>query len=54
MTYQYKIKEKRLSKGFTQQQMADKLGVTLRTYRRYENVEYPAPYDALHRIKKLL
>ena len=54
MNYQYQIKEKRIAKGLTQQEMADKLGVSLRTYRRCENVEYPSNYDFLRRVMRLL
>lgn len=33
------FKPKRLAAGLTQQEVADRLGVSLRTYRRYENLE---------------
>lgn len=54
MTYQLQIKKKREHLGITQQEAADKLGIHLRSFRRYENLEVTVPYDMLVKIKKLL
>lgn len=37
--YQYRLKELRLRNRYTQQQVADVIGVTIHTYRRYETGE---------------
>lgn len=54
MTYQLQIKKKREHLGITQQEAADKLGIHLRSFRRYENLEVTVPHDMLVKIKKLL
>lgn len=44
------LKEFRKGKGYTQQQMADMLGVTLRAYRNYEYGERKMPYEILSKF----
>ncbi len=50
----YRWKGFRATLGVTQQQMADKLGVHLRTYRRWENMEIIPKKEVQCRITNLL
>lgn len=45
-----KIKEFRKSKKYTQQEMADALGISLRAYRNYEYGERQMPYEVLSKF----
>ena len=47
------IKEKRLFFGYTQEQMADKLEISLRQYVRIDNEEYLPRRDVLSKLIKL-
>ena len=48
------LKEVRKQTGFTQQEVADKLGVSLRTYQRYEIDGDRVDYKKLMQISKIL
>ena len=48
------LKEVRKQTGFTQQEVADKLGVSLRTYQRYEIDGDGVDYKKLMQISKIL
>ena len=48
------LKEVRKQAGFTQQEVADKLGVSLRTYQRYEIDGDGVDYKKLMQISKIL
>lgn len=45
-----KLKQFRKEKRYTQQEMADVLGVSLRAYRNYEYGERQIPYDVLSKF----
>lgn len=45
-----KLKQFRKEKRYTQQEMADALGVSLRAYRNYEYGERQMPYDVLSKF----
>lgn len=45
-----KIKEFRKSKKYTQQEMADVLGISLRAYRNYEYGTRQIPYEVLSKF----
>lgn len=45
-----KLKQFRKEKRYTQQEMADALGVSLRAYRNYEYGERQIPYDVLSKF----
>lgn len=47
------FKEVRLKYGYTQQKMADVLGIKIRTYRSYELGEVTAPYKIISSVLKL-
>lgn len=48
------IKETRIKKGLTQQQLADETGMTLRTIQRIENSEVKPSLNSLTAISKVL
>jgi transcriptional regulator with XRE-family HTH domain len=48
------IKEARIKKGLTQQQLADETGMTLRTIQRIENSEVKPSLNSLTAISKVL
>ena len=48
------IKERRIKKGMTQQQLADDCGITLRTIQRIENGEVKPSLHSLNTISKVL
>lgn len=48
------IKELRIKKGMTQQQLADDCGITLRTIQRIENGEVKPSLHSLNTISKVL
>jgi transcriptional regulator with XRE-family HTH domain len=48
------IKELRLKKGMTQQQLADDCGITLRTIQRIENGEVKPSLHSLNTISRVL
>ena len=48
------IKERRIKKGTTQQQLADDCGITLRTIQRIENGEVKPSLHSLNTISKVL
>lgn len=54
MIKQHELKERRLKLGLTQKQVADKLGIHFRTWRRYENLEQIVPYWNEHKIRAIL
>lgn len=47
-----KLKEKRKEKNLTQQQMADKLGISLKQYQNYEVKTIP-PYEKLLKLNEI-
>ena len=49
-----RIKALRALKGFTQEEMADKLNITRKVYIKYENKPYSVPIDKLKPIANLL
>ncbi len=49
-----RLNETRKSKGFTAQNMADKLGLTLRSYQFYEGGKRSPSFDTLVRIADIL
>ena len=49
-----RIKQKRLSKGFTQQKLADELGKSLSTIKKYESGMALPPIDVLTKISNVL
>lgn len=48
------IKELRIKKGFTQQQLADETGMTLRTVQRIENGEVKPSLYSLNNLSRVL
>jgi len=48
------IKEFRIKKGLTQQQLADEAGMTLRTIQRIENGEVKPSLHSLNNISRVL
>jgi transcriptional regulator with XRE-family HTH domain len=48
-----RIKELRLSRGYKQQWIADKIGVTLRTYQFWQQGKIPPTGENLERLAKL-
>lgn len=49
-----RIKALRTLKGFTQEEMADKLNVSRKVYSKYENKPYSVPIDKLKPLANLL
>lgn len=49
-----RIKSLRALKGFTQKEMADKLGISRKIYNRYENSPYGVPIEKLEPVAKIL
>ena len=43
----FRLKELRNQHGYTQQQMADHLGITLRSYQRYESGDCEPPLSTV-------
>ena len=52
-TMELVLKRIRLEKGFTQMQIADKLGISVRTYQRIENNERKPSYDVIIKLQSL-
>lgn len=52
--FSIRLNETRKSKGFTAQQMADKLLISLSTYRKYESGHRSPSLDTLVRIADIL
>lgn len=48
------FKELRIKRGLSQSDIADRLGVPDRTWRRWENAESKIPSDILPQIQKIL
>ena len=48
-----KIKSIRSLSGFTQAEMADKLGITAKVYSKYENDPYTVPVAKLELVAKI-
>mgnify|MGYP004509511661 CR=1 FL=1 len=49
-----RLQQLRKQQGFTQQQMADKLDVVLRSYQRYEADDFEPSLDVLVKIADIL
>ncbi len=49
-----KLREMRMKRGFTQQNMADKLGISLNAYQKYEQAERSPSLDCLVLIADIL
>jgi transcriptional regulator with XRE-family HTH domain len=49
-----KIKKIRMMKGYTQEYMADKLGIAQNTYSKYENNSEKLPFETIERIAEAL
>jgi transcriptional regulator with XRE-family HTH domain len=47
------LKKVRLEKGFTQIQMSDRLGISIRTYQRIENNERKPSYDVILQLQNI-
>lgn len=45
-----RLRETRIKNGFTQQNMADKLGISLNAYQKYEQAERSPSLDCLVKI----
>lgn len=54
MTIGERIKEKRKSKGYTLEQLADEIGITKSTVLKYENGSIAIPSDKIEKIAKSL
>ncbi len=48
------IKKIRMMKGYTQEYMADKLGIAQNTYSKYENNSEKLPFETIERIAEVL
>ncbi|MCI9575962.1 MAG: helix-turn-helix transcriptional regulator [Clostridiales bacterium] len=47
MEFHERLKKLRTEKGFTQKQVAEKLGMAVRQYQRYEHGERKPTYDVI-------
>ena len=50
MSFATKLKELRLSQNLTEQQLADQIGISVRTYKRYESGETTPKIDIFRKI----
>lgn len=52
--FRKRLRQARLDAGFTQQRMADLLGISLNGYQKYEQGETQPPLDTLVRLSRIL
>ncbi len=52
--FKSRLNETRKKKGYTAQQMADNLGILIRSYRKYESGDVMPPLDTLVKIADIL
>lgn len=54
MLFNKRLREMRMKRNFTQQNMADKLGISLNAYQKYEQAERSPSLDCLVSIADIL
>jgi len=47
LVFNKRLRELRISRGFTQQKLADEVGVALRTYQCWEQGKHAPPFEVL-------